>query len=292
MSRSARNYGLGHRPDSEEIVLGTAMILMGENSRTPVACGSPPSCSRSTPWLWRPTATPVRAVLVNKPITAVQNLAEGATFIVVLVLHYSGVFRAAGRRVGGFPLSMLMLIIGIVDAEGQREWCRYESLDLGLIVDGALIIMENFSYAWGTTAWARPECEHDDACTPSSPATHKKCSRQQLRRALVVVIMNLPIFALTQCWGRCVGMAFAADHRSDRRTGVVDDVRAARCGADANRRRAQGKPDSESGPPRVRALTAQRGAPSLGCCRCCSCARGWRWIARGSYGYRVHPQSQ
>ena len=104
--------------NGEEIVLGTAMMLIGENSRTvslrvaeklqQINKSLPPGV----------TTTPVydRTILVNKTIATVQeNLAEGAILVVIVLFALLGNLRAALVAALVIPLSMLMLIIGMVE---------------------------------------------------------------------------------------------------------------------------------------------------------------------------------
>ena len=283
--------------DGEEIVLGTAMMLIGENSRTvslrvaeklqQINKSLPPGV----------TATPVydRTVLVNKTITTVQeNLAEGAILVVIVLFALLGNLRAALVTALVIPLSMLMLIIGMVTQKVSANLMSLGALDFGLIVDGAVIIMENCLLRLGERQHQLGRILNTDERLHTVFTATREVFTPSFVSVLVVVMVNLPIFALTGVEGKMFQpMAFAVITALIAAlvlsmTFVPAVVALTLTGNITHKE----NPIVKAVAPRVRALTAQRGAPSLGCCRCCRCTRGWRWIARGSYGYRVHPQSQ
>ncbi|TPE62616.1 CusA/CzcA family heavy metal efflux RND transporter [Sandaracinobacter neustonicus] len=132
--------------NGHEMVVGTALMLAGENSRTVAADSAVrlAEINRSLP----PgiTATPAldRSVLVDATIrTVAKNLAEGALLVIVILFLLLGNFRAAFITALVIPLSMLLAATGMVRAGVSGNLMSLGALDFGLIVDGAVIIVEN-----------------------------------------------------------------------------------------------------------------------------------------------------
>lgn len=132
--------------DGKETVLGTGMMLVGENAQAvakalaakleQVQASLPDGVTVSTVY--------DRTVLVNKTIKTVQNnLMEGALLVVVILLLLLGNMRAALITAAVIPLSMMATITGMVEAGVSANLMSLGALDFGLIVDGAVIIVEN-----------------------------------------------------------------------------------------------------------------------------------------------------
>lgn len=132
--------------NGKEVVLGTAIMLIGENSR--VIAESVDEKLRSIVKTLPPgiTATPVlnRTKLVDATIHTVQsNLIEGAILVIVVLFALLGNFRAALITAMAIPLSMLMMATGMVGNKISGNLMSLGAIDFGLIVDGAVIIVEN-----------------------------------------------------------------------------------------------------------------------------------------------------
>jgi len=132
--------------NGKESVLGTAMMLMGENARhvarnlahrlNNVQASLPPGVSAITVY--------DRTTLVDKTIATVQkNLLEGALLVVAVLLLLLGNLRAALITAAVIPLSMMATITGMVRTGVSANLMSLGALDFGLIVDGAVIIVEN-----------------------------------------------------------------------------------------------------------------------------------------------------
>ncbi len=132
--------------DGEESVLGMAMMLIGENSRT-VAQAAAKKLAEIQPSL--PDGVIVetvydRTTLVDKTIATVQtNLFEGALLVVVVLFLLLGNVRAALITAAIIPLSMFATISGMVRTGVSANLMSLGALDFGLIVDGAVITVEN-----------------------------------------------------------------------------------------------------------------------------------------------------
>ncbi|MES2606252.1 MAG: CusA/CzcA family heavy metal efflux RND transporter [Pseudomonadota bacterium] len=132
--------------DGHETVLGTAFMLAGENSRTvskrvaeklaEIQSSLPDGIVAETVY--------DRTTLVEKAIVTVQkNLLEGALLVILVLFVLLGNLRAALITAAVIPLTMLGTITGMVEAGVSANLMSLGALDFGLIVDGAVIIVEN-----------------------------------------------------------------------------------------------------------------------------------------------------
>ncbi|MEW5757492.1 MAG: CusA/CzcA family heavy metal efflux RND transporter [Pseudomonadota bacterium] len=132
--------------NGEEVVLGTVFMLTGENSRV-VARAAAQKLEQIKPSLPEGVElTPLydRTNLVDKTIETVQkNLAEGALLVIVILFLLLGNWKAALVTAAVIPVAMLMTITGMVQSRTSGNLMSLGALDFGLIVDGAVIIVEN-----------------------------------------------------------------------------------------------------------------------------------------------------
>ncbi|MGD2075748.1 MAG: CusA/CzcA family heavy metal efflux RND transporter [Gammaproteobacteria bacterium] len=138
--------------DGAEVVIGTAFMLIGENSRqvARAAAARLEAIKPSLPVGVELTALYDRTALVDKTIATVQkNLAEGALLVIAVLLLLLGNWRAALVTAAVIPLAMLMTITGMVEAGVSGNLMSLGALDFGLIVDGAVIIVENCLHRLG-----------------------------------------------------------------------------------------------------------------------------------------------
>ncbi|HEV7733745.1 MAG TPA: CusA/CzcA family heavy metal efflux RND transporter [Candidatus Binatia bacterium] len=132
--------------NGEEVVVGTAFMLLGANSRTVSAAvdAKMAEVNRSLPPDIRAKTVLDRSRLVDATIHTVQtNLAEGALLVVIVLFLMLGNFRAACITALAIPLSMLLTAIGMVETKTSGNLMSLGAIDFGLIVDGAVIIVEN-----------------------------------------------------------------------------------------------------------------------------------------------------
>jgi len=132
--------------NGEEVVLGTVFMLMGENSRIVARAAAErlAEINASLPEGLKLEAVYDRTTLVDKTIATVRkNLLEGALLVIVVLFALLGNFRAALVTTLVIPLSMLFTITGMVEARVSGNLMSLGALDFGLIVDGAVIIVEN-----------------------------------------------------------------------------------------------------------------------------------------------------
>ncbi len=132
--------------NGKEVVLGTVFMLIGENSRavSRAAAQKLESIKPSLPEGVELTPLYDRTSLVDKTIATVRkNLVEGALLVIVVLFLLLGNWRAALITAAVIPLAMLMTITGMVESRVSGNLMSLGALDFGLIVDGAVIIVEN-----------------------------------------------------------------------------------------------------------------------------------------------------
>ncbi len=132
--------------DGREAVVGTALMLIGGNSRDVAAAAG--DKLREIARLLPPgvVVEPVldRTTLVDATIrTVAKNLTEGALLVIAVLFLMLGNIRAAVITALVIPLAMLMTMTGMVRAGVSANLMSLGALDFGLIVDGAVIITEN-----------------------------------------------------------------------------------------------------------------------------------------------------
>jgi cobalt-zinc-cadmium resistance protein CzcA len=191
--------------DGEETVLGTAVMLIGENSRVVSEAVSAKLAQINKTLPKGVTADPVydRTVLVNKTIGTVQkNLLEGAILVVAVLLLMLGNVRAALLTAMVIPLAMLMLMTGMVESKVSANLMSLGALDFGLIVDGAVIIVENCILRLAERQHHAGRLLTLEERLQAVFAGTREVFTPSLVSVLVVVLVNLPILALTGVEGK------------------------------------------------------------------------------------------
>ncbi|WP_267349830.1 CusA/CzcA family heavy metal efflux RND transporter [Sphingomonas sp. GM_Shp_2] len=145
--RTGQGLRMGSASENgREVVVGTAVMRIGENSRT-VSTGVAERLKQIGPSL--PIDVIVKPVLnrtdlVNSTIaTVARNLTEGALLVIVVLFLLLGNFRAALIAALVIPITMLLTATGMLRAGASANLMSLGALDFGLIVDGAVIIVEN-----------------------------------------------------------------------------------------------------------------------------------------------------
>lgn len=191
--------------DGRETVLGTAVMLLGANSRSVSQAVSEKLVEINRTLPAGVVATPVynRTVLVDKTVATVQtNLLEGAVLVVVVLLLMLGNARAALLTAMVIPLSMLMLITGMVQTKVSANLMSLGALDFGLIVDGAVIIVENCIVRLAARQHQVGRLLQLDERLHTVYAATREVFTPSLISVLVVILVNLPILALSGVEGK------------------------------------------------------------------------------------------
>jgi cobalt-zinc-cadmium resistance protein CzcA len=189
--------------NGDETVLGTAMMLMGENSRTVARALAVKldEINRSLPEGVTATAVYDRTQLVDKTIATVQkNLLEGALLVIAVLFLLLGNLRAALITAAVIPIAMLMTITGMVEAGVSANLMSLGALDFGLIVDGAVIIVENCIRRLGE-AQRSGSLGLKERLQLAYEAT-AEVIRPSLFGVGIITLVYLPIFTLTGVEGK------------------------------------------------------------------------------------------
>ena len=191
--------------NGREVVLGTALMLVGENSRTvsrAVAAKLEVAARALPPGIVARTIYD-RTNLVERTIQTVRtNLLEGAFLVIVVLFLLLGNFRAALITAAIIPLSMLLTISGMVQGRVSGNLMSLGALDFGLIVDAAVIIVENClrRFAEAQRRFGRL-LTRDERFKLSASAT-SEVIRPSLIGILIITIVYVPMFALTGIEGK------------------------------------------------------------------------------------------
>ncbi|WP_022955372.1 efflux RND transporter permease subunit [Perlucidibaca piscinae] len=132
--------------NGHEVVVGTALMRIGENSRTVAVTVDDKMAEirRSLPPDVEAQTVLNRSKLVNATVaTVIKNLSEGALLVIVVLFLMLGNIRAAVITAAVIPLTVLLMSTGMVKAGISGNLMSLGALDFGLIVDGAVIIVEN-----------------------------------------------------------------------------------------------------------------------------------------------------
>ncbi|HMW73821.1 MAG TPA: efflux RND transporter permease subunit, partial [Cellvibrionaceae bacterium] len=191
--------------DGAETVLGTAVMIIGGNSRSvsQAVAAQLNKINKTLPPGVQAVPVYDRTVLVNKTIATVQkNLLEGAILVAAVLLVMLGNWRAALLTAMVIPLSMLILMTGMVHTKVSANLMSLGALDFGLIVDGAVIIVENclLQLAQRQDAVKRL-LTLDERLHVVFNAT-QEVFMPSLLSVLVVILVNVPILALTGVEGK------------------------------------------------------------------------------------------
>ena len=190
--------------DGQETVLGTAMMLIGENSRAVARNVSLKLGEIQASLPEGVVAEPVydRTSLVDKAIATVsKNLLEGALLVIVVLFLLLGNLRAALITAAVIPLSMLMTVTGMVKTGVSANLMSLGALDFGLIVDGAVIIVEN-------AVRRLAEAQKNGKIQPLKERlnTVYEATAEVIRPSLfgvaIITVVYIPIFTLTGVEGK------------------------------------------------------------------------------------------
>jgi len=191
--------------NGKEIVLGTIFMLTGENPRI-VAQAAAERLKQATKSLPAGViAHPLydRTELVERTIWTVQkNLLEGALLVVVVLFLLLGNIRAALITAAVIPVSMLMTLTGMVQGRVSANLMSLGALDFGLIVDGAVIIVENCLRRLGEAQHRLGRLLDRDERFGLVATASAEVIRPSIFGIVIITVVYLPIFALTGIEGK------------------------------------------------------------------------------------------
>ena len=210
--RDVGTFGLGRElrtgsatENGEEVVVGTALMLIGANSRTVAADvdAKLKEVQRSLPADVRAKVVLNRTKLVDATIETVRrNLVEGAVLVIAVLFLLLGNIRAAVITACAIPLSMLLTAIGMVETKTSGNLMSLGAVDFGLIVDGAVIVIENTLRRLG-------ERQHELGRTLTKKERLEVVydASRQVRSAAafgeaIIIVVYLPLLTLTGVEGK------------------------------------------------------------------------------------------
>ncbi|SFX43305.1 cobalt-zinc-cadmium resistance protein CzcA [Pseudomonas sp. NFR02] len=191
--------------NGREVVLGTVFMLIGENSRSvsQAVAKKLEEINRSLPEGVVAVTVYDRTNLVEKAIATVKkNLFEGALLVVAVLFLFLGNIRAALITAMVIPLAMLFTFTGMFTNKVSANLMSLGALDFGIIVDGAVVIVEN-----AIRRLAHAQHRHGRLLTRSERLHEVFAAAKEARRALIfgqliIMVVYLPIFALTGVAGK------------------------------------------------------------------------------------------
>ncbi len=191
--------------DGAEAVVGTALMLIGANSRTVSSAvdARMQEVARSLPPDIHARTVLNRTKLVDATIRTVEkNLAEGAILVIAVLFLMLGNIRAALLTALAIPLSMLLTATGMVRGGISGNLMSLGAIDFGLVVDGAVIIVENSIRLLAERQHATGRLLD----TAERRAVVLEASRQVLKPAVygaaIIITVYFPILALTGIEGK------------------------------------------------------------------------------------------
>ncbi|MDQ8953076.1 CusA/CzcA family heavy metal efflux RND transporter [Acinetobacter rudis] len=205
--KDVANVSIGHdlrtgaaTYNGEETVLGIVMMMMGENSRKVARAvdGKIAEIQKSLPKGIVIETVYDRTHLVERAIATVQkNLLEGAILVIIILFLFLGNFRAALITACVIPLSMLFTLSGMAQQGISANLMSLGALDFGIIVDGAVVIVENC-----IRRLAEYQHQVGRHLTREERLREVFLAAKQARRPLIfgqliIMVVYLPIFALT-----------------------------------------------------------------------------------------------
>jgi len=191
--------------NGREVVLGTVFMLIGENSRSvsQAVAKKLEEINRTLPKGVVAVTVYDRTHLVEKAIATVKkNLFEGALLVVAVLFLFLGNIRAALITAMVIPLAMLFTFTGMFTNKVSANLMSLGALDFGIIVDGAVVIVEN-----AIRRLAHAQQRHGRLLTRSERLHEVFSAAKEARRALIfgqliIMVVYLPIFALTGVAGK------------------------------------------------------------------------------------------
>ena len=191
--------------EGKEAVVGTVFMLIGENSRTVSERVAAKMIDINKNLSEGVVAEVVynRTSLVDKTIETVQkNLLEGALLVIFILFLFLGNFRAAVITALVIPISMLMTITGMVENKVSGNLMSLGALDFGLIVDGAVIIVENCIARLAAEQHRLGRLLSIEERFKVVFSASKEVRKATMFGEAIITIVYLPIFALSGIEGK------------------------------------------------------------------------------------------
>ena len=186
--------------NGEETVLGIAMMMMGENSRTVAQAidEKVQSIQQSLPQGVVIETVYDRTHLVDRAIQTVQkNLIEGAILVIIILFVFLGNLRAALITACIIPLSMLFTFMGMAEQKISANLMSLGALDFGIIIDGAVVIVENCIRRLAEAQKMKGRLLNRSERLEEVFLAAKQARRPLIFGQLIILVVYLPIFTLS-----------------------------------------------------------------------------------------------
>jgi cobalt-zinc-cadmium resistance protein CzcA len=188
-----------------ETVIGTAMLLIGENSRAAAQKVAAKLNEIASSLPEGIVARPIydRTRLVDATIATVEkNLIEGALLVIAVLFLILGNIRAALVTACVIPLSMLITITGMVENRISANLMSLGAIDFGIIVDGAVIVVENCLRLLAEEQHRRGRVLLRAERFETILAGAREVARPGLFGSVIIAVVYLPILTLTGVEGK------------------------------------------------------------------------------------------
>ncbi|MFC3694317.1 efflux RND transporter permease subunit [Chenggangzhangella methanolivorans] len=191
--------------NGHEVVLGTAMLLIGENSRTVAerVANKLGEVQKSLPEGVEARPVYDRSTLVEATIATVEkNLVEGALFVIAVLFLLLGNIRAAIVTALVIPLAMLFTVTGMVENKVSANLMSLGAIDFGIIIDGAVIIVENCLRLLAHEQERRGRLLSMQERFETILAGASEVIRPSLFGTMIIAVVYLPVLTLTGVEGK------------------------------------------------------------------------------------------
>ncbi len=191
--------------NAREALVGAAIMMAGENSRL-VAAGVRAKLGEIQEKL--PAGVEIRKLydrsdLVNRTIATIRNnLAEGALLVVGVLFLLLGNWRAALIVALVIPLSMLFAMTGMVRLGLSGNLMSLGAIDFGLIIDGAVVMVENIVRHLGARQHALGRVLNARERTVEVLRSAKEVANPMFFGVLIITVVYVPILALEGIEGK------------------------------------------------------------------------------------------
>lgn len=191
--------------DGQETVIGITMMLAGENSRE-VAGRVKARIAEIQSKL--PAGVEIqiqydRSLLIGRTIATVEkNLFEGAVLVVVVLLFLLGNWRAALIVSAAIPLAFLFALTGMRHFGISGNLMSLGAIDFGLIIDGAVVIVENIVRQLGLKQHHLGRTLTAEERTKTVLAASKQVGSPMFFGVIIITVVYIPILALTGIEGK------------------------------------------------------------------------------------------
>ncbi|HHT9110197.1 MAG TPA: efflux RND transporter permease subunit [Candidatus Brocadiaceae bacterium] len=200
---SMPRQGLVGRDDNDEAVTGIVLMRKGENPSDVLSAVKERIAALNASVL--PKGVQIipyydRSVLINTTLhTVFKNLLEGAILVTIVLYLFLGNLRSAGIVAIIIPLSLLATFIGLKFKGIPANLLSLGAMDFGIIVDGAVIIVEN---VFRELSEHKHQIHDRDSTRATILEATSQVGRATLFSMLIIIIAHIPIFTLQRHEGR------------------------------------------------------------------------------------------